>query len=185
MTQWWNQRTAAASCSHVFRINWNLFLHELETLMRKLYISSKLWPQCGALFLLTVLRHDGSEPAPSLPLPPPPVCRWGRCIKESFSRWKQTPAAAHTEIFVTNCRISCRKMETLLTLWIALSVTASGMKTLSAHVWYLWMFSLIAAPSGMKTEYLENQKLNKEVEEIGQISLPSDGLKGKTQLRSF
>lgn len=106
MTQWWNQRTAAASCSHVFRINWNLFLHELETLMRKLYISSKLWPQSGALFLLTVLRHDGSEPAPSLPLPPPPVCRWGRCIKESFSRWKQTPAAAHTEIFVTNCRIS-------------------------------------------------------------------------------
>ena len=67
------------------------------------------------------------------PLPPPPVCRWGRCIKESFSGWKQTPVAAHTEIFVTNCRISCRKMEMLLTLFVALTFTTSGKKnTLSS-----------------------------------------------------
>lgn len=91
---------------------------------------TELRPQSGALLLLKpkgMLGGGGTQPLP--PLSPPPVCRWGGCIKESFSGWKQTPAAAHTEIFVTNFRISCRKMEKLLALCLALSLTASGWKT--------------------------------------------------------
>lgn len=87
--------------------------------------------------------HDGSPtPHPS----PPSTCLQVSCIKKSFSGWKQTPDSrrADTEIFVTNCLISCSIMERkLIAVWICLAFSASGNKTiLTAGVFYIPVISV-------------------------------------------
>lgn len=125
------------------------------------------------------LVHAGRDEEGGSRFLPPSLLHLCRCIKESFSGCNQTPAAAHTEIFVTICRISCRKMETLLVLCLVLTLTSSSKEnkrtfTFSSFHTFLWLFVWFTAAWSRKTQ---TKKLRSS--QIREIKLsPSYRLRG-------
>ncbi len=87
---------------------WTDGFREIKAWLRRLCINSN-HAHCDHRVELGSCLKSQSMMGVCTALPAPPLCRWGRCIKESFCRWKQTPAATHTEIFVTNCGFPAEK----------------------------------------------------------------------------